>query len=179
MAEKTSKKRSRPKLSSEEVAMADLMKSRAAAIDKTQSELAAEIGVTQGMFSHWLNKKERVPANRARALADVLGLAPEDVSIAYRQENDRDRKLRDDILALRFAVTGIATALSAKRQGEGVAFDSAIREVASKFPEFLDEDGPGWLPVLLGQIAVARNTAAAGIPDVQVKQAASSSKRKR
>jgi transcriptional regulator with XRE-family HTH domain len=172
----TKKKRVRPQLSAEELSMARSMHDRYKAIGVSQEELAERLGITQGGFGHWVNGRERVPAKKAQTLAAALGMRPEEVSVAYREANRPLDRISDDILALRFAVLGLAVTLSERRLVEDGAFETRIREFAKEFPKFLE--GPGWLGVLLGQIEAARGTAAKADARAPKRRVASSAGRK-
>lgn len=50
----------------------------------SQEAIAASMGVTQGMIWQWANGRLPVPAHRAVALADAIGVDPSIISVAYR-----------------------------------------------------------------------------------------------
>ena len=45
----------------------------------TQEEIAARIGITQGMFGHYLSGRHRLPPMQCLKIADVLGVAVEEI----------------------------------------------------------------------------------------------------
>jgi len=53
--------------------------------ERSQDDIAAEIGVSQGLIWQWANGRVPVPANRAVALAKALHLSPSAVSPAYAE----------------------------------------------------------------------------------------------
>lgn len=53
------------------------------ASERSQDELAAEVGVSQGLIWQWANARVPVPANRAAALGRALHLDARDVSPAF------------------------------------------------------------------------------------------------
>lgn len=55
------------------------------ASDCSQEELAAEVGVSQGLIWQWANARVPVPANRAVALGRALHLDPREISPAYAE----------------------------------------------------------------------------------------------
>ncbi|WP_161596256.1 helix-turn-helix domain-containing protein [Rhodanobacter glycinis] len=67
--------------------MAALIKSRLDAIPgMTQDSLGEQLGVSQGMVSHWVDGRSAVTAKRARALANALGIDdPALISVDYRE----------------------------------------------------------------------------------------------
>jgi transcriptional regulator with XRE-family HTH domain len=71
-------------LTDEEERAAAVIKQAIESGNKTQDEIAAEVGVTQGMIWQWMNAKLPVPARRAQKLAAAIGLNPVQVSVAWR-----------------------------------------------------------------------------------------------
>lgn len=156
--------------------MADTIKNGLARLAVNQESFAEMVGVSPPLVSHWINYRERVTEDRAPFVASVLGVKPGDVSLAYKYRMAPIDDLHRDIQALRFAVTGVAKAISAMRPVEGEAFDAEIRDAAGAHPEFLD--GQGFLGYLLGQIGEARSKSEAASQPFPVQKAASTSRRK-
>jgi DNA-binding transcriptional regulator YdaS (Cro superfamily) len=74
---------SRKTLSPAELQAADAIAEAVRRTDRSQDEVAAEVGVSQGLIWQWANRRVPVPANRAVALAAAIGLTPRVVSPAY------------------------------------------------------------------------------------------------
>lgn len=74
---------SRKTLSTAELQAADAIAEAVRRNDRSQDEIAAAVGVSQGLIWQWANRRVPVPANRAVALAAAVGLTPREVSPAY------------------------------------------------------------------------------------------------
>ena len=92
----------RKTLSPDEIAAARLIHGAVAASALSQEQIAADVGVSQGLIWQWANERVSVPANRAVALARVLGLSPSAVSPAYAEiiNSAPDVALKPDEAAL-------------------------------------------------------------------------------
>lgn len=113
---------------------------------KTQEQVAAEVGVSQGMMYQW-QKCIPIPADRARAVAAALEeIDPGKISVEFRELTAQGgdirtpalivNQLENDVDALRYAVGVMATVFAMKRPDEGAEFADAIRAtVPQKFLE--------------------------------------------
>lgn len=54
--------------------------------------VADELGVTPGQISQWVSGHRPVPWDKAAKLADLLGISPEQISIAYRAAAEHFQK---------------------------------------------------------------------------------------
>jgi len=149
-----SKKR---ELTPEEIAIAARLKAAIASIPgMTEERLGVDVGVSQGAVSHWTGARLPVPAIRARAVADALGIAdPAEISVAFREvtrskvaeEAPHYRthpaldpsKIAETITALRiiFARRGAVYEIASAEDAEIFAAAYAIREL---MPEEVDQE---------------------------------------
>lgn len=149
-----SKKRA---LTPEEIAMASRLKAAIATIPgMTEERLGAEVGVSQGAVSHWTGARLPVPAIRARAVANALGIAdPTEISVAYRAVTRSKvaedaspyrthsildpTKIAETVTALRivFARRGAVYEISSPADAEIFTAAYAIREL---LPDGVDQD---------------------------------------
>jgi len=78
---------SRRELTPDERKAADRFRALLLASDKTQEQIASEIGVTQGAVWQWADGKVPISAKRAVAIAAAVGAHPSEISVAWRQSH--------------------------------------------------------------------------------------------
>lgn len=101
----------------------------------TEEIVGAHVGVTQGQISHWTGARLPVPAGRAAALAEALGIRdPAEISLQYRAvaprgvreappsyelaKDDLVADLRRELDALRVVIATMLTVSTAHRPAE-------------------------------------------------------------
>lgn len=61
------------------------------ASERSQEDVAADVGVSQGQIAHWKNGRLPVPAKRAAPLAKALGVAdPATISVEFAESVSRN-----------------------------------------------------------------------------------------
>lgn len=78
---------SRRELTVEERRAAERFRALLLASDKTQEQIASEIGVTQGAVWQWADGKVPISAKRAVAIAGAVGAHPSEISVAWRESH--------------------------------------------------------------------------------------------
>lgn len=78
------KKSNKRPLTAEELEMARKINAAISESGNTQDEIAGLLGVTQGVVTQWATGRTPVAARRATALARLIKLQPEEISVAYR-----------------------------------------------------------------------------------------------
>lgn len=163
-------------LTDEEKAMAAKMKAAIANTPGLTEEIVgAHMGVTQGQISHWTGGRLPVPARRATALAQILGIRdPGEISLQYRAVAPRSVReapavyvgggedvvadLRQEVAALRLVIATMLTVSTAHRPAE-------VADVAKRLRRHTPVRlGRGFVGELLETLdkAVPPDTAAAG-----------------
>lgn len=131
-----------------------------AAINKaklTKAAIAEHAGVSPPMVSQWASGHRPVPADKARRLGELLGIAPERISASFasvaehepgnvvplRKGAESEQPLRPDLViarlqndvdALRYALAALVSVMTVHRPAEAEAAAKAIRRaVPAKF----------------------------------------------
>lgn len=76
---------SKKPLSPQEIAAANAIREAVRLSGRSQDDIAAELGVSQGLIWQWASARVPVPANRAVALGNALKLDPSVVSPAFAE----------------------------------------------------------------------------------------------
>lgn len=170
------KPRNRYAVTEAEKAIAARLKAALAATGLTQAQAADRLNLSQGRISQWVNAHEPVPADQAEALGALLGLKPEEISLAYQQRKNALDHLRKDIEALHFVVTGMALYITGKTPGEAFALSEEIRKTAERSD--FQADG-GWVGWIREHIVAAQRTGESAPRPAKAGGGAGASKRPR
>jgi transcriptional regulator with XRE-family HTH domain len=125
----------------------------------SQAGLAKHLNVSAGLVWQWLNGRRPVPAANARKLGDLLQINPDKISADYAEIAQQDgsgnvfsirkgdsgaevrpdlaqRRLENDIDAMRFALAAMTTVMVGHRPAEATAFAKRLRgSVPARFLE--------------------------------------------
>lgn len=134
---------------------------------KKQKDVAAAVGVSDGLMWQWLHDRRPVPPDKAVRLAQELNTDPRRISAKYaavsasepgnvallRKENTMDdqrdlgliiARLENDVDSLRYAMASLIAVMAVHRPAEGADVAKAIRKhVPARFVK------QGFLPELL------------------------------
>ena len=114
--------------------------------ERTQEEIADQVGVTSGAVSHWVNARMAIPAIRAKRLGELVNAAPDAISVEWRtlrREMGVSQPARLDPQMMAESMVAMLKMMDR----EGVAFDPVasapmlvdVYEIRAKYPATLNK----------------------------------------